>query len=131
MCPLPADTLSTRMLLARAGVMEFVGIIQSKPDPPGIDRSAWMALVKARNDLLLPQPRAGVNPFTKKPVMFDPPKDSANVFVNEQHVGSFHWSQNEENVISVWGDLAHVRPIAEGIARELGGVFLAADDVKQ
>ncbi len=110
--------------------MEFVGIIQAKPDPPGIDRSAWIALITARDDLVPPEPRTFVNPFTKKPATTNPPKTTANLIINGRHVGSFHWSENEENVVSVWGDLAHVRPVAEEIARELGGVLLTADELE-
>jgi len=92
--------------------MEFAGLIQKNPDPPGVDRSAWIALVAAREDLVLPQARVAVNPFTGKPVTIPPLQDSASVFVDGQCVAWFHWSQNEENVISVWGDLARVRPMA-------------------
>ena len=111
--------------------MELVGMIHAKPDPPGINRSAWMALIATRDDLVLPQPRTAVNPFTKKPITTNPPKDSAIVFVDGKQVGAFDWSQNEENIISVWGDLDCVRKIAEEIARELGGRFLATDELQQ
>ena len=111
--------------------MELAGRIQAKPDPPGIDRSAWIALIAGRDDLIALEPLTIINPFTKKPATIKPNKTSARLITEGRHVGSFDWSQNDENVVSVWCDLAHVRPVAEEIARELGGVFLTVDELEQ
>jgi len=103
--------------------MEFAGIIESPPDPPGLDKSQWLDLIASRDDLLAAEPHQGINPFTREPMTLPPHPDYARLVVNGQEVGSFSWAENEENVLIVCGDIDVVRSRAQEIAASLGGTF--------
>ena len=109
--------------------MDCVGVIESKPDPPGIDRDKWIALISLRSDLVPPQPREITNPFTGEPATVFAPETTALLFLDGQDVGLFCWAENEENVLVVSGDLMMLRHVAEEIAQDLGGVFRTSDEL--
>jgi hypothetical protein len=108
--------------------MEFAGIIESPPDPPGLDKSQWLDVIASRVDLLPAEPRQGTNPFTREPMTIYPRPDYARLVVNGQEVGSFSWAENEENVLIVSGDIDVVRSCAVEIAASLGGTFKSSDE---
>jgi len=109
--------------------MDFLGVIQAKSDSAGIDKSAWLALIERRRDLLAPEPVTCVNPFTRKHATAYPPKTAVRLFIDGKLIGSFGWAENDENVVIVYGDLDPVRPVAAELAAELGGEFLTADQL--
>ena len=103
--------------------MEFIGRILSESDPPGISRQRWIDLIHEHPNLAPVPPREGINPFTKEPMTFRPPRDFARVVVDGTDVGTMSWAANEENLIVVIGERQVVGPLAHNIAKRLGGCF--------
>jgi hypothetical protein len=104
--------------------MHYVGYIEAEPDPPGIDKAAWIELIDRHPHLVRPGPSRGINPFTREPVEFRANPTAANLVIDGEDVGFFDWSQNEENVILVTGELPAIRRYAAEIAEQLGGRFV-------
>lgn len=44
---------------------DLIGEIARDPDPPGIDIRRWIDLIREHPLLAPPEPREGINPFTK------------------------------------------------------------------
>jgi hypothetical protein len=92
------------------------------------DRATWCNLIDKRPELRRPAPREGINPFTKKPTMFRPPDDAAEVLLDGSVIGSAHWSMSEEPLVNVSVELAGLSLVKEWAA-ELHGVFVANPEV--
>jgi hypothetical protein len=103
--------------------MDFIGQIVREPDPPGIDKKRWFALIGRHPNLALPEPKEGVYPFTKKPMILKPRSDVARIIVDGEDVGTMYWSMDDSNLINVSGDPQVVIPLAHEIAGSLGGRF--------
>src|SRR3954454_20398513 len=65
------------------------------------DKAAWCELIDKRPELRRPAPREGINPFTKKPHVFRPRHDAAEVLLNGNVIGDASWSQSEEPLVNV------------------------------
>jgi hypothetical protein len=102
---------------------DFLGEIVREPDPPGIDNRAWIGLIGEHPNLVPPEPRAGINPFTKGPMVIEPRPDVARVVVDGRALGVMEWSLDESNLINVFGESQVVIPLAQEIAATLGGRF--------
>jgi hypothetical protein len=103
--------------------MDFVGEIVREPDPPGIDRQRWIDLIREHPNLVPPQPREGISPFTKRSMTINPPPDVARVIIDGEEVGVMSWALDDSNLINVYGELRILAPLAHDIARSLGGLF--------
>lgn len=103
--------------------MDLIGEIRSEPDPPGIDRRRWIDAIRDHPNLVPPEPREGINPFTKKPMAIQPRPDVARIVVDEEEVGAMEWAQDDSNMINVFGDPKAVIPLARDIAELLAGRF--------
>jgi hypothetical protein len=105
---------------------DLIGEIVRSPDPPGINRQRWIDLIREHPNLVPPEPREGINPFTKQPMVIRPRSDVARVVVDGMEVGSISWAEDESNLIYVFGGA--VVPLAQEIAKVLGGRFRASTD---
>src|SRR3954470_24943411 len=79
--------------------MDFLGEIVREPDPPGIDNRRWIDLIREHPNLVPPEPREGINPFTKKSMVLRPRPDVARVIVDGQEVGSMNWAEDGSNAL--------------------------------
>ena len=108
--------------------MDFIGEIVREPDPPGIDNQRWIDLIREHPNLVPPEPREGISPFTKRPMVIRPVPDVARVIIDGQEVGAMSWALDESNLINVFGRPQAVVPLAIEIAQMLGGRFRASID---
>ena len=108
--------------------MDYVGKIEGKPGSPKIDRQRWLDLIGDHPNLVPPQPRESINPFTKQPMAIRPRPDVAHVVIGGKNVGSLSWAEDDSNLINVMGEVG-VIPVARDIAKSLGGRFKAVADV--
>jgi hypothetical protein len=108
--------------------VEFIGVISSEPDPPGINKARWIELIRDYPNLDPAPPREGTNPFTRKPTVIYPRPDIARVVVAGKEVGTMSWAEDESNLINVFGEPEVVVPLACDIARLLGGHFKEHQD---
>jgi len=126
--------MAVRTRWADIDQMEFIGIIESKPDPPGIDRSRWLALISSRDDLVPPEARVVTTPFTGQALTVFGPDTTAQILIDGRPAGTIEWPDREEdleeNFLIVWGAVPTVRHIAEQIADSLGGSFRTADEFR-
>jgi hypothetical protein len=102
--------------------MKIEGSIQ----PAGavtFDKAAWCEFIGRRPELRRPGPREGINPFTKKPQVYRPRNDAAEILLNGNVIGSASWSQSEESLVNVSVESAGLTLVQEWAA-ELGGVFI-------
>lgn len=106
--------------------MDFIGQIVREPDPPGIDNQRWIDLIRRHPNLLPPEPKQGINPFTKQTMVIKPLPDVARVIVDGDEVGAMSWSLDDSNLINVFGDPQAVVPLAQELAETLGGRFVTA-----
>jgi hypothetical protein len=111
--------------------MDFIGEIVREPDPPGIDNQRWIDLIREHSNLVPDEPREGINPFTKKPIVMKPRPGVARVIIDGQEVGSMSWTLDGSNLIDVFGQPQAVVPLALEIAEALGGRFRASTDEEQ
>jgi hypothetical protein len=104
------------------------GQIRGETDTSSIDRQRWVQLIAAHPKLMRPASRNATNPFTKKPVIIQPPEDTARVIVDGKVVGTMTWALDGSERIDVFGEPKSVIPVALEIARVLGGRFQPGDD---
>jgi hypothetical protein len=90
--------------------MEFIGEIVSEPHPPGINKQRWIDLIHEHPNLVAPEPRQGINPFTKKPTVIQPRIDVARVVRDGKEMGLMSWAEDESNLINVFGEAKAVVP---------------------
>lgn len=102
---------------------DFIGEIVRESDPPGIDNRRWIDLIREHPHLVPPEPREGINPFTKQAMVIRPRPDVARVVIGGQEVGAMYWSEDDSNMINVFGEPQVMVPLANEIARSLGGRF--------
>jgi hypothetical protein len=106
--------------------MDVIGKILVKPDSSGFTRKQWVDLIREHPNLVPPQPRERINPFTKERVTFPPPSDVAQVVVDGKIVGSMSWAEDDSKLINVFGEPEAVAPVAYDVAKSLGGRFEVA-----
>ena len=109
---------------------DIIGEIVREPDPPGIDNRRWIALIREHPNLVPPEPREAISPFTKKRMVIKPLPDVARVIIDGEEVGSMSWSMDDSNLINVFGEPETVVPLAQEIARTLDGQFKKVGDVQ-
>jgi hypothetical protein len=102
---------------------DVIGEIVREPDPPGIDNRRWIDLIREHPSLVPPEPRAMINPFSKRPMTIKPLPDVARIVVDGVEVGAMSWSLDDSNLIHAFGESESVAPLAHEIARSLGGQF--------
>jgi hypothetical protein len=110
---------------------DFLGNIVGSPNGPEIDKAQWIDLIQNHPNLAPPQPRKGINPFTKEPMIIRPTPDVAHVVVNGKDVGTMSWAMDDSNLIHVYGEPDAVIPVAHELARTLGGRFKSAANEEQ
>src|SRR6516225_725378 len=96
---------------------DIIGEIVREPDPPGIDNQRWIDLIREHPNLVPPEPREAISPFTKKSMVIKPLPDVARVIIDGQEVGAMSWSLNDSNLINVFGEAQVVVPLAHEIAK--------------
>jgi hypothetical protein len=107
--------------------VELLGTIE-----PGADlatgKPEWLRLIDAHPQLSPAPAREGINPFTRKPLLFEARQDSARVLVKLRQIGSIHWALDDSRRLVVWADIGseqEVRNVAEDVASRLGWRFVA------
>ena len=108
---------------------DIIGEIVREPDPPGIDNRRWIDLIREHPNLVPPEPVEGISPFTKRRMTIKPLPDVARVIVDGREVGAMSWSMDDSNLIHVFGEPESVVPLAQEIARSLGGRFRATPNL--
>jgi hypothetical protein len=106
--------------------MDLLGTIEPG-DGTTAERNAWVALIPAHSSLASVTPRQGVNPFTRKPLKFEAPADSARILLDGMDVGAAHWAEDGSDRLVVWSEPAaktRVALIAQDIAARLGMRFI-------
>jgi hypothetical protein len=103
--------------------MEFIGSIQAQADPPRIEKSRWHEIIRDHPNLAVAEPKEGVNPFTKEPLVIEPNPDNARVIIDSREVGQMRWSWRGGNEIHAFGDRDAVYSIAYEVAARLGARF--------
>jgi hypothetical protein len=103
--------------------MEIRGSIRPAGTAP-FDKAVWCEFIQKRPELRSPAPREGINPFTKKPVLFRSRKDEAEIMLNGVVIGGADWSQSEEPLINVSVEASGL-PLVQELASALGGTFVA------
>lgn len=108
---------------------DLLGTIE--PDLGSIaGKDEWIALVKVHPLLALCEPKQGINPFTKAPMIFQPHPDHARVIVDDTQVGSIHWAMDDSRRLIVWSEPAaksSVLDVANDVASRLGWRFVASE----
>ncbi len=107
---------------------DIIGEIISEPDPPGINHRLWIDLIREHPNLIPREPREAISPFTKKRMVIKPLPDVARVIIDGEEVGAMSWSMDDSNLIYVFGEPGTVTPLAQEVARSLGGRFRATKD---
>jgi len=110
---------------------DLIGEIVCEPDPPGIDKRRWIDLIREHPNLVPPEPREGINPFSKHAMVIRPRPDVARVVIGGREVGAMYWSEDDSNMINVFGEPQSVVPVAGEIAGSLGGRFQQVASDKQ
>ena len=67
---------------------------------------------------------AGINPFTRQPIVIRARPDVARIVVDSKDVGSMSWAEDDSNLINVFGEAQVVIPLAHDIAESLSGRFV-------
>jgi hypothetical protein len=106
--------------------MDFIGEILVKPHSPGFTRQQWIDQIREHPNLVAPEPREAINPFTKERITIPPRLDVAQVVVDGKTIGSMSWAEDDSNLINVFGEPEAVVPVACDVAKSLGGRFEAA-----
>jgi len=109
--------------------MDYVGEILGDPDSPEIDKQRWIDVIRDHPNLVPPQPRHAINPFTKQPMVLRPRPEVAHVVIDGKNVETMSWAEDDSNFINVFGESKAVIPVARDIARSLGGRFESVTDV--
>ncbi len=107
---------------------DIIGEIVREPDPPGIDNRRWIDLIRGHPNLVPPEPREAISPFTKKRMVIKPLPDVARVVIDGEEVGAMSWAMDDSNLIHVFGEPRRVVPLAQEIAMTLDGRFVAAGE---
>ena len=110
---------------------DLLGTIEPSPDSDA-GKNEWIALIGVHSALALYEPKQGINPFTKAPILFKPHPDTARVIVDGSQVGSIHWAMDDSRRLVVWAETAaksRVIAIANDVASRLGWCFLAHNEV--
>jgi hypothetical protein len=103
--------------------MEYLGAIAAEPDTPDIRRERWLALIDDHPALEHSEPVEGINPFTRKPMLYHPPWDAASVIVDGKRVGVMMLAQDGSSYILVQGERHLMVPFAQRVAEILGSRF--------
>lgn len=93
------------------------------------ERPEWIRLIDSHPDLGRGSDVSGINPFTKRPMIFKPNPDGAQVRVKSSVVGSIHWAMDGSRQLIVWskvGAEVEVQRIAIDIATRLGWNFVTS-----
>lgn len=99
--------------------MNLVGFVESAQ---GIGCEAWLEVIRSHPALETMEPAEGINPFTKKSMLYDRPY-AAWVVVDGSRIGSMIW---EADCIHVSGADVRVSALAAELALRLGAVFSRA-----
>lgn len=81
--------------------MEFIGTIE-----PGaaaaIAKAEWIQVIEAHPHLSLAPVKNGVNPFSRKPTLYQPNPTAAQVVIDGSQIGSMHWAMDDSRRLVVW-----------------------------
>ena len=106
--------------------MELLGTIE-----PGAEHTSgkaeWMGLIQAHPQLSSPPAKQGTNPFTRKPISFQPDPTAAQVMSEGHQIGSIHWAMDDSRRLVVWSNAGaeeKVESVAADVASRLGWQFV-------
>lgn len=82
---------------------------------------------------LSPAPvKNGVNPFSRKPTLYQPNQTAAQVLIDGRHIGSIHWAMDDSRRLVVWsttGAEEKVEGVATDVAARLGWRFVRGNPI--
>jgi hypothetical protein len=107
-------------------VTEILGTIEPCGEPSK-GRDDWIRLIDDHASLSRSPPRAGSNPFTKKPMEFHGHRDSARVTLGNVAIGAIYWAMDGSRCLVVnsnAGSESDVITIARGVAAQLGWRYI-------
>ena len=109
--------------------MNLLGTIEPK-DGSVADRPEWIRLIDSHPDLGRSSDVSGINPFTKRPMIFKGNPDGAQVRVKSSVVGSIHCAMDGSRKLIVCSEVGaevDVQRIAIDIATRLAWNFVTSD----
>jgi hypothetical protein len=102
--------------------MEFLGAIE-----PGIDGTVgmpeWIKLIDSHPQLSHVPDKEGINPFTRRPMLYKAAPGCARVSAGEIEIGMIDWAMDDSQRLAVWaamGAQEQVATVAEEVASQLG-----------
>jgi hypothetical protein len=107
--------------------VELLGAIEPG-DHPATGKPQWAELINAHPQLSSGPAKAGINPFTKRPMEFKPSPYHGSVEIAGRKVGAIHWAMDDSRRLIVWSDAGSetpVRAVAEDVASRLGWHFVS------
>jgi hypothetical protein len=99
--------------------VSIVAVLESIGDEPSISDSGWEALIEDHPALRRPPPRAGINPWTKKPITLPARTDLAIVVDDGRELGSIEWAQDGSRILLARPERASARDALVQVARDV------------
>jgi hypothetical protein len=93
-------------------------------EPGGIPLDDWLTEISRNPALKAMDSKAGINPFTRRAMIYQRPYAAHFLDAGGIEVGSFIWQANR---ILIWGELDAVGPAALEISNRLHSLYLLAD----
>src|SRR5882724_7668303 len=109
--------------------MKLLGAIEQGIDGT-VGRSEWIQLIDSHPELSHVPDKQGINPFTKRPMLYKAAPDCARVLAGGIEVGMIYWSEDGSHCLTVWavmGAEAQVATVAEEVASRLGWRYVRED----
>ena len=103
--------------------VDFIGCIVATDSSGNIGLARWAEVVGEHPNLVQPEPRQGINPFTKEPMTIRAKAGHADVVIDGIKVGAMNWGKRGANMIQVFGDAVSIGPIALAVTDTLGGRY--------
>ncbi len=107
--------------------MELLGTIEPGDDP-ATGKPQWAELIVAHTQLSCGSAKMGINPFTKRPMEFNPNPYHSEVRIEGRKIGAIHCAMDDSRRLIVWSEVGSeipVRIVAEDVASRLGWQFVA------
>jgi hypothetical protein len=106
--------------------VELLGTIEPGAEH-AIGKPEWINLIEAHPHLSSSPPKQGINPFTRKPHLYQPNPTGALVVIEGSQIGSIHWAMDDSRRLVVWSNAGaeeKVRSVATDVAVRLGWQFV-------
>jgi hypothetical protein len=109
----------------------LLGTIEPRADAVS-GKSDWIRLIGTHPELSPMQAREGINPFSRRPMLFKASPDAARVLLEQDPIGSIYWAMDDSRRLVVSAEAgfeARVLKVAHDVASRLGWSFVAHEGV--